>query len=264
MFMSDTSPTTPIQSPSTEQTTQVVQEVTTQVQVQAQQIADTAKQLAADPTKAVDMVTNQVNNLSQAVGVQEIMQDTTGRLLPMKDFVLHTLKVAFFIEKQQRVSRWEFMIWWLSSMIVMWIVSAILPLLLWWIGLFLSSILMLLPVLNLWVKRFHDMNKPARWAIMLVVPLFWWIMPALFKWENENNPYWPDPVLKTPTDSQWYIIMVLSLIIVSSMLITVLWAIWVSVSSPVSDVNPTDPTSVKNTTKLPSNKPSNLNPAKTL
>lgn len=105
MFMSDTSPTTPIQSPSTEQTTQVVQEVTTQVQVQAQQIADTAKQLAADPTKAVDMVTNQVNNLSQAVGVQEIMQDTTGRLLPMKDFVLHTLKVAFFIEKQQRVSR---------------------------------------------------------------------------------------------------------------------------------------------------------------
>lgn len=265
--MADTTPTQPTipnAEQVTAQATQAVNQVTDQVQAQAQQLADTAKQLAADPTKAVGMVADQVSNLSQAVGVQELVQDTTGRLLPMKDFVLHTLKVAFFIEKQQRVSRGEFMIWGLSSMIVMWIVSAILPVLLWGVGLFLSSILMLLPVLNLGVKRFHDMNKPARWAIMLVVPLFWWIMPALFKGENENNPYWPDPVLKAPTDSQWYIIMVLSLIIVSSMLITILWAIWVSVSSPVSEVNPTDPSSVKNTTKLPATKPNNLNPTKAL
>jgi uncharacterized membrane protein YhaH (DUF805 family) len=262
--MSDTVPNTPIQPQLTDVANQSVQEVTNQVKAQAENIADAAKQLANDPTKAVGMVADQVNNLSQAVGVKDLVQETTGRLLPMKDFVLHTLKVAFFIEKQQRVSRGEFMIWGLSSMIVMGIVSSILPVLLWGMGLFLSSILMLLPVLNLWVKRFHDMNKPARWAIMLVIPFFWWIMPALFKWENENNTYWPDPVLKAPTDSQWYIIMVLSLIIVSSMLITILWAIWVSVSSPVSDVNPTDPSSVQNTTKLPATKTSNLNPTKTL
>lgn len=261
--MSDTTANIP-QPQLTDEAKKSMQEVTNQVKAQAEQIADTAKQLASDPTKAVGMVADQVNNLSQAVGVQDIVQETTGRLLPMKDFVLHTLKVAFFIEKQQRVSRGEFMIWGLSSMIVMGVVSAILPVLLWGIGLFLSSILMLLPVLNLWVKRFHDMNKPARWAIMLVIPFFWWIMPALFKWENENNTYWPDPILKAPTDSQWYIIMILSLIIVSSMLITILWAIWISVSSPVSDVNPTDPSSVQNTTKLPSTKTSNLNPTKTL
>ena len=45
----------------------------------------------------------------------------------------------------------------------------------------------MLPVLNLGVKRFHDMNKPSRWALMVLIPLFGWIMPALFKGENENN-----------------------------------------------------------------------------
>jgi uncharacterized membrane protein YhaH (DUF805 family) len=47
----------------------------------------------------------------------------------------------------------------------------------------------MLPVLNLGVKRFHDMNKPGRWTIMVLIPLFGWIMPAFFKGENENNPY---------------------------------------------------------------------------
>jgi uncharacterized membrane protein YhaH (DUF805 family) len=53
----------------------------------------------------------------------------------------------------------------------------------------------LIPVLNLGVKRFHDMNKPGRWAAMLVVPLFGWIMPILFKPSNHQAPLAGDAAL---------------------------------------------------------------------
>ncbi len=248
-----TQPTIPNAQQVTEKATQAVNQVADQVQAQAQQIADTAKQIASDPTKVVGLVWDQLWNLSSAIGAKELLQDTTGRLLPMKDFVFHTLKMAFFLDPQKRASRGEFMIWGLSSMIVMGIVSAILPILLWGIGLFLSSILMLLPVLNLWIKRFHDMKKPGRWAIMVLIPLFWWIMPALFKGENENNPYWPDPVLKAPTDSQWYIIIVLSLFIVSSLITTVLGFVGVNVSAPSADSVTDTGTAVNQTQKLKNN-----------
>jgi uncharacterized membrane protein YhaH (DUF805 family) len=232
-IMADTTIPTPQQAIDSAQ--QSVQQVSDQVQAQAQQIANTAKELAQDPTKAVGMVADQVTNLWQAVGAKELLQDTTGRLIPMKDFVLHTLKMAFFLDPQKRASRGEFVVGWLASFIVLSIVSAILPILLWGIGLFLSMVISMLPVLNLGVKRFHDMNKPSRWALMVLIPLFWWIMPGLFKGENENNPYWPDPVLKAPTDSQWYIIIVLSLFIVSSVITTVLGFLGINVSAPSAD-----------------------------
>ena len=227
---------------------QSVQQVGDQVKQQAQQIADTAKQIAQDPTKVVGMVWDQLSNLSSAVGAQELLQDTTGRLIPMKDFVFHTLKMAFFLESQKRASRGEFVVGWLASFIVLSIISGILPILLWGIWLFLSMVISMLPVLNLGIKRFHDLNKPSRWALMVLIPLFGWIMPALFKGENENNPYWPDPVLKTPSDSQWYIIIVLSLFIISSLITTVLGFVGVSISTP-SASSVTDTSSAVNQTK---------------
>ena len=42
---------------------QAVNQAAAQVQAQAQQIANTAKQIASDPTKAVGMVADQVTNL---------------------------------------------------------------------------------------------------------------------------------------------------------------------------------------------------------
>lgn len=203
-------------------------------------MADTTPTI--DPTKVVGMVGDQLWNLSQAVGAKELLDDTTSWLLPMKDFVIHTVKIAFFMDPQKRVSRGEFLIGWLSSMIVMGIVSAILPLILGRIGFGLSTVLMFIPVLNLGIRRFRDMNKPTRYAAMLVIPFFGWIVPALFKWENTNNPHWPDPVLKAPADSQWYIIIVLSLFIVSSILISVLGMIGVSVSNPTDEVTSSAPT----------------------
>lgn len=255
--MADT--TTPIQSTipnaqqAAEKATQAVNQVADQVQAQAQQMANTAKELAQDPTKAVGMVADQVTNLWQAVWAKELLQDTTGRLIPMKDFVFHTLKMAFFLDPQKRASRGEFVVGWLASFIVLSIVSAILPILLWGIWLFLSMVISMLPVLNLGVKRFHDMNKPSRWALMVLIPLFGWIMPALFKGENENNPYWPDPVLKAPTDSQWYIIIVLSLFIVSSLITTVLGFVGVSISAPSADSVTDTGTAVNQTKNLKNN-----------
>ena len=181
-IMADT--TTPTIDPQ-----QAVNQVAAQVQTQAQQIADTAKQIVADPTKAVGMVTDQVANLSQAVGAQELLQETAGWAMPMKDFVIHTLKMAFFLDPQQRASRGEFVVGGLASFIVLSVITAVLPIILGGIGLFISMIVSMLPVLNLGVKRFRDMNKPTRWALMVLIPVFGWIMPGLFKAENLNNPY---------------------------------------------------------------------------
>ena len=218
----------------------------------ANQVTDTAKQIAADPTKVVGMVWDQLWNLSQAVGAKELLDDTTSWLLPMKDFVVHSLKIAFFMDSQKRVSRGEFLIWWLAATIVMGIVSGILPLILGSIGFGLSTVLMFIPVLNLGIRRFRDMNKPTRYATMLIIPIFGWIVPALFKWENTNNPHWPDPVLKAPADSQGYIIIVLSLFIVSSILITILWVIGVNVSNPTDSVS-SSTTTPEVTTNITSN-----------
>lgn len=260
--MTDQTPVTPpVETPTTptpvdpavaaaQQTLDAAKQSAQQV---ASQVTDTAKQIAADPTKVVWLVWDQLWNLSQAVGAKELLDDTTSRLMPMKDFVIHTVKIAFFMDSQKRVSRGEFLIWGLSSMIIMGIVSAVLPLILWAAGFFISSLLMLIPVINLGMRRFRDMNKPTRYAIMLIIPIFGWIVPALFMWNNTNNPHWPDPVLKAPADSQGYIIIVLSLFIVSSILITILWAIGVSVS------NPTDSVSSSSTPEVTTNLPSNSN-----
>ncbi len=244
--------TTPIPN-APQQAVEAAQQAAAQVQAQAQQIADTAHQIAADPTKAVGMVADQVTSLWEAVWAKELLADTAGWAMPMKDFVIHTLKMAFFLEPQARASRGEFVVGWLASFVVVSIISAILPILLWGIGLFLSMVISMVPVLNLGVKRFHDMNRPSRWAIMVLIPLFGWIMPALFKAENTDNPHGPDPVLKAPTDSQGYIIIVLSLFIISSMITTVLGFVGVSVSWP-SASSVTDTSSAVNQTQWLKNK----------
>ncbi len=201
-------------------------------------------QVTGTVTQVAGVVGKQLGGLSQAVGAEDLLKDTVWWVMPMKDFVIHALKIAFFLDPQQRATRGEFMIGALSSMIVMSIVTALLPIILWGWWLFLSSILMMVPVFNLWIKRFHDMNKPAWWAIMLIIPFFGWIMPALFQWVNENNPYWPDPILKAPSDNQGYIIIILSLFIVSSLLISILSFIGVRVSSAPSVDSTTDSSSI--------------------
>lgn len=132
------------------------------------------------------MMNDQLGNIASAVGAQDLLKDTTDRFLPMQEFVIHTIKMAFFLETQQRASRGEFMVGALSATIIMSVVSALLPMILGGFGLFLTSILILIPILNLGVKRFHDMNKPGRWAAMLLIPIFGWVMPLLFKSVNHQ------------------------------------------------------------------------------
>ena len=117
---------------------QSLQQASDQVQAQAHQLADTAQQIAADPTKVVGMMNNQLGNIASAVGAQDLLKDTTDRFLPMQEFVIHTIKMAFFLETQQRASRGEFMVGALSATIIMSVVSALLPMILGGFGLFLT------------------------------------------------------------------------------------------------------------------------------
>ena len=79
-----------------------------------------------------------------------------------------------------------------------------------------------IPLINLAVRRFHDLNKSARWAASTLVPLIGWIMPALFAGVNDKNEYGPDPLIDQPTDLTGYIIAALSLLILSSIVTTIL------------------------------------------
>jgi hypothetical protein len=57
------------------------------------------------------LVGDQVKNFWQAVGAQELIDEGKDIVQEMWWFVVHTLKVAFFLTKQERVSRGEFVIW---------------------------------------------------------------------------------------------------------------------------------------------------------
>lgn len=80
----------------------------------------------------------------------------------------------------------------------------------------------MIPLVNLAIKRFHDMNKSGRWAASILIPFVGWIMPVLVKGNNENNPYGPDPLLEDKADLTSYIITALSLFIISSIVTTIL------------------------------------------
>lgn len=208
------------------------------------EIVWTVSQIAGNASQAASIVWKQLNTISEAVGVQEIIAETTDRLNPMKDFVIHTLKVAFFIEHEQRISRGEYVIGSLSVMIIVWFLTWFIAIVLGQLGIWLWFALMTVPLCNLAIKRFHDLNKPGRWSLMLLIPLFGLIMPVLFKGVNENNTYGPDPIGHTPNDDKWYIITILSLFILSSIITSLLWFIGVATNKP--KVDPNDPTMMGN------------------
>lgn len=103
-------PTPPAGDPTVAAAQQTLDAAKQSAQKVASQVTDTAKQIAADPTKVVGLVGDQLGNLSQAVGAKELLDDTTSWFMPMKDFVIHTVKIAFFMDSQKRVSRGEFLI----------------------------------------------------------------------------------------------------------------------------------------------------------
>lgn len=136
--------------------------------------------------------------------------------------VTNILKIAFFIKPQKRISRGQFIIGSLSVVIIVGLIVSILGAIVGPLGVWLGSLLIAVPLINLAVKRFHDMNKSARWALTVIIPLIGWVMPVLFKGVNENNPYGPDPLIEDTTDLTSYVITGLSLFIVSSIVTTIM------------------------------------------
>ncbi len=185
------------------------------------------------------LVVENLANFSQNIGTDEIIAEASDWLMPMKDFVFHVLKIAFFINPVQRVTRGEYIIGSLSVTTLVGLFSGLLAAFFGSLGILLWFLSMTVPLINLATKRFHDLNKPGRWSVMLLIPFLGLIMPVLFKWVNENNLYWPDPITTVPQDDKWYIITILTLFIISSLITSLLSLIGISSTKPKIDPDPT-------------------------
>ena len=204
----------------------------------------TATQVTATVGQVTNVVTDQVEHLSQKVWWQEFVGEVKDMVNPITDVVLDVIKIAFFLKPQQRISRWQYIIGSLSVVVVVGLFVSLLGVIIWPLGVWLWSLLIAIPLINLAIRRFHDLNKSGRWAISVVVPLVGWIMPSLFQWVNENNTYGPDPLLTQKADLTTYVITALSLLILSSIVTTVLGFLWLRVKEPQVDV--TDPNTISN------------------
>lgn len=202
-------------------------------------LKQTATQVAGTVGQVTNVVSGQVENLSQKIGGQELVWDMKDIITPMQTMIVKILKIAFFIDGQKRISRGQYIIGSLAVVIIMGLFVSILSAIVGPMGVWWWLVFIVVPLINLAVKRFHDLNKPARWALSVLVPFVGWVMPALFTGVNENNPHGPDPLADQPTDLTGYIITALSLVILSSIVVTILWFLWIRVSEP--DVDVTDP-----------------------
>lgn len=132
-------------------------------------------------------------------------------------FIVHILRVVLFLDKQQRVSRREYvrgmvMVWtwflfmltlwlWICHGILQWLVIPLEDRLfaylhiitdMWiWLVFFLAGICTLPLMINLIVKRLHDMNISG-WRLCLPFPLLMirlWVWRYILPWTSGINNY---------------------------------------------------------------------------
>ncbi len=207
-------------------------------------LKSTATQVAGTVSQVTNVVAGQVSNLSEKVGWEELVGEVKDIVTPISSMITNILKIAFFMKSQQRISRGQYIIGSLSAVVIVWLIVSVFGVIVGPIGVWLWSLLIVIPLLNLAVKRFHDLNKPGRWSVSIIIPFVGWIMPALFKGVNENNTYGPDPLIEDKTDLTSYVITGLSLFILSSIVTTILGFLGFRVSEPEVDV--TDPNMIGN------------------
>ena len=200
----------------------------------------TANQVAGVVGQVTGVVGDQVDNFSQKIGWQEIVNDLTDIINPMKDMVLNVLKIAFFITPQKRISRGQYIIGSLSVFVIMGLFVSIFWAIVGPLGIRWGVALIAVPLLNLAAKRFHDLNKPSRWAATTILPFVGWIMPTLFTAENKDNAYGPDPLIGQPKDLTGYIITALSLLVLSTIVTTVMGFLGFRVTEPEVDITNPD------------------------
>lgn len=189
--------------------------------------------------KVWSIVWDQVDNFSEKVWWEEFVWEVKDIVNPISALVIDLIKIAFFVKKQDRVNRGQYIVGSLSVIVLVWLFVSFIWAILWPVGVWVWTAAILVPLFNIAVKRFHDLGKPGRWSLTVLLPLIGWIMPALFTGDKGDNAYGKDPLEDDKTDMVSYLLTGLSLFIVSSMVVTALWFLWIRVSTPSVDI--TDP-----------------------
>lgn len=158
----------------------------------------------------------------------------------MRWLIIHVFRVAFFFEKEERISRGEYRIGSLSMVfirIVLFVLdniiqSLLLPSLLsdvWFtlpviiifiVGLIhtVRTITMIVVTINLLTKRFHDLDMSGRWVLSRPIPLlniYTNIIVKFQKWTIGENAFGPDPIHHIPADDGKYRLVCLLLLVSS-------------------------------------------------
>ncbi len=127
----------------------------------------------------------------------------------MRWLIIHVFRVAFFFEKEERISRGEYrvgimMLMFIASFVAL-IVSFIIDSRI--INLLLFLVIYIVPWVNLLIKRAHDLNMPGRRVAALLVPGLNVYLSIMFLFSpayNDNNAYGEDPLKHIPSNNVWY------------------------------------------------------------
>lgn len=192
---------------------------------------------AAQETK--DMVSSQLGTISDKLGGEELVWELSDMAKPIAALVTNVLMIAFFVKKQDRVSRWQYIIGSLAVFIIMGLFVSILSAIVGPMGVRGGLIFIVAPLINLSIKRFQDIWRSPWWSATIIIPFVGWVVPVLFQGEKWENDYGPNPTQEDTTDLTSYLVSGLGLFVISMLVTTLLGFLGLRVSSP--DVDVTDP-----------------------
>ena len=126
----------------------------------------------------------------------------------MRWLVVHVFRVAFFLEKEERISRGEYRIWISVLFFIVWILRNFIAV--DWITTtlhILQVIIFIIPFCSLSIKRAHDLNMSGWWCLSLFVPwlnLYMLVRFLFFVGNNNHNSFGVDPMKHIPLHNKTY------------------------------------------------------------
>lgn len=83
-----------------------------------QQVAQTASQVGSKVGQVSDLVVDQVGNLSQKIGGEELVGEVKTMVNPIVAMITEVLKIAFFLKSQSRIGRGQYIVGSLASIVI--------------------------------------------------------------------------------------------------------------------------------------------------
>lgn len=83
-----------------------------------QQVAQTASQVGSKVGQVSDLVVDQVGNLSQKIGGEELVGEVKTMVNPIVTMITEVLKIAFFLKSQSRIGRGQYIVGSLASIVI--------------------------------------------------------------------------------------------------------------------------------------------------